>query len=279
MFYGWDTDVAITISGNNTTGIYSTSYYRLEYNSWSYCLFLRVRNVTVKNMQLKNTSANTYEVLGLGVSVTGEILDGSYNTLYFTAYNNIIIKTSGTGSCITTGGSNGALIYNNVCYGGGTGSCIKLSYVGVCYVYNNTCYGRSKGISYEGYAANTQVLKNNICYNNTNDYSFTATWGGNPSTYTTSNNLAKDTTSPDNDYDSSTLTFTNVGSGTEDFHLISSDTDAIDKGADLSGTFTTDIDGVTRTGTWDIGADEYVASGGGGYVEEDDKDNHYIMIL
>lgn len=38
-------------------------------------------------------------------------------------------------------------------------------------------------------------------------------------------------------------------------------------GTDLSGTFTTDIDGQTRTGAWDIGADQYVAAGGTTYTE------------
>ena len=45
-----------------------------------------------------------------------------------------------------------------------------------------------------------------------------------------------------------------------DFHLHSSDTTAKDAGTDLSGTFTDDIDGDTRSGTWDIGADESQAS-------------------
>jgi hypothetical protein len=50
----------------------------------------------------------------------------------------------------------------------------------------------------------------------------------------------------------------------KDFHLKSS-SPCIGVGTDLSATFTTDIDGETRptgAGTWDIGADEYVAAGG-----------------
>jgi hypothetical protein len=53
----------------------------------------------------------------------------------------------------------------------------------------------------------------------------------------------------------------NLGVGTEDLHL-KEGSDAIDVGTDLSATFTDDIDGVTRSGTWDIGADEYVAAVG-----------------
>jgi hypothetical protein len=38
---------------------------------------------------------------------------------------------------------------------------------------------------------------------------------------------------------------------------LANDTSAIDKGTSLSTYFTTDKDGKTRTGTWDIGAYEY----------------------
>lgn len=54
--------------------------------------------------------------------------------------------------------------------------------------------------------------------------------------------------------------FTNVTAGSEDFHLQSGSA-LIDVGTSLSGTFTTDIDGETRSGTWDVGADEFVGGG------------------
>ena len=52
--------------------------------------------------------------------------------------------------------------------------------------------------------------------------------------------------------------FISTSSGDENFHLKSSAA-CIDQGMDLSGSFSDDIDGQTRSGTWDIGADEYVA--------------------
>jgi uncharacterized delta-60 repeat protein len=59
------------------------------------------------------------------------------------------------------------------------------------------------------------------------------------------------------------VVFTNISSGTEDFHLQdSTENDALNAGTDLSSSFTDDIDGETRpTGenTWDIGADEFLA--------------------
>ena len=63
----------------------------------------------------------------------------------------------------------------------------------------------------------------------------------------------------------SVATFTNVTGGSEDFHIVSG-SGLRDVGVTTSAegapfNFTTDIDGDTRSGTWDIGADEYVASG------------------
>jgi hypothetical protein len=55
--------------------------------------------------------------------------------------------------------------------------------------------------------------------------------------------------------------FTNITAGSENLHIGASSS-LIDVGTSLSATFTTDIDGQTRSGTWDIGADEYVAAGG-----------------
>ncbi|MBN2564263.1 MAG: right-handed parallel beta-helix repeat-containing protein [Candidatus Eisenbacteria bacterium] len=50
-----------------------------------------------------------------------------------------------------------------------------------------------------------------------------------------------------------------LDAGGEDYHLQSGDTALKDAGTDLSAYFTTDIDGITRSGTWDIGPDEYVS--------------------
>lgn len=59
-----------------------------------------------------------------------------------------------------------------------------------------------------------------------------------------------------------TTSFVSAGS---DFHLTSGDTVCKDNGVDLSADarlpFSTDGDGQTRTGTWDIGPDEYIATG------------------
>ena len=64
----------------------------------------------------------------------------------------------------------------------------------------------------------------------------------------------------------STANFTNVTSGSEDLRLVSGSA-LIDAGTDLSAdanyAFSTDFDGTTRSGTWDIGYDEYVSAATG----------------
>jgi VCBS repeat-containing protein len=91
-------------------------------------------------------------------------------------------------------------------------------------------------------------MKNNIVQGSSiSDYSGT--------TGTTANNIAKDTSSPDSIQ--ATLTFANAGS--YNYALASTDTAAIGKGTNLSGTFTVDITGATRS-TWDIGAFYYASA-------------------
>ena len=81
-----------------------------------------------------------------------------------------------------------------------------------------------------------------------------------------SNNASTDATANGtNARDNQTFSFVNAAAG--DFHLLVSDAGA--KGFGLtdpaSGLFSDDIDGQTRTGAWDIGADQYVAVSAVGY--------------
>jgi len=62
----------------------------------------------------------------------------------------------------------------------------------------------------------------------------------------------------------STATFKNVTLTTEDYHLASGS--ALRNAGTDPGTFTTDIDGETRSAPWDIGADEYSAPPAMGYL-------------
>lgn len=160
---------------------------------------------------------------------------------------NCLIKT------YTGGATNGTMtLINNIIF---ADTSVGVEFYGAnLYAYNNTFYGfTTYGLWSE---VGSITAKNNICVGSPSAGCFRGTF-----TAASTNNLSTDSSAPalNTYYRDKTITF--VNSAGLDFHLASTDTDAIDKGADLSGTFTTDIDGTTRSGTWDIGADEFVSSG------------------
>lgn len=123
-------------------------------------------------------------------------------------------------------------------------------YGGTAYLYNNTVSNVSSGIDVNG---GTIISKNNLSYNNTND--FVGTFSS-----LSTNNLSKDATAPDYGtyYRNATVQFSNEAD--QNFHLSVEDTEAKNKGINLSSDIflpiTTDIDGSQRTGEWSIGADD-----------------------
>ena len=132
-------------------------------------------------------------------------------------------------------------------------------------VNNVTVFGitgddNAGGITAQG-ASNTINVTNSISMNTANFSDFQLTSGG---SWGTSNyNLSEDSSAPGaNSLTSKTAAdqFVSITGGSENFHL-KAGADSINAGTDLSGTFTTDIDGQTRPGgaTWDMGADEYGA--------------------
>ena len=129
---------------------------------------------------------------------------------------------------------------------------------------NNTIIGCNVGIHQDlAYGADNQIWKNNLCQGNTTDY---VDDGGGFGTH--AYNISEDATSPDVSYQSKDLHTNSIFKdySSNDYRLDSAG-DATnlaiaDDGEDLSGTFTDDIQGQTRS-TWYIGASEIVSSGGG----------------
>jgi hypothetical protein len=120
------------------------------------------------------------------------------------------------------------------------------------YVYNCTV----ADVTGNGYQVNTSTTLKNCLADNSGGSDFT---GG---AHTDSDyNASSDTTAPGtNSQTSQTFTFV----GASDYHLSGSDTGATDLGTDLDGdsnfSFDDDVDLETRSGTWDIGADEVVSA-------------------
>jgi len=121
-------------------------------------------------------------------------------------------------------------------------------------VMNNTCISKTtnKGGIVIQNPSGTINIKNNISFSN----GTAAAYGKPEWADTFTNNVSNDATG--NITNQTTDIFTDWDNS--DYHLDSSASSVIDAGTDLSSLFTIDIDGTTRSGTWDIGADEYVAT-------------------
>ncbi|TET38383.1 MAG: right-handed parallel beta-helix repeat-containing protein [Planctomycetota bacterium] len=165
----------------------------------------------------------------VGIHVTGNAVHSVYNNIvynifgYFRSYAIRVDGTSDTGD----------LIYNNTfsnirCPGGGYGAAIRVDGDNVTFKNNYFDFAAGDGACYEITGANC-----------THDYNVTSDDAGEGEAHGIGNADPADQ-------------FVNPGT---DFHLKVAV--CIDAGTDLSGIFTDDIDGQTRTGTWDVGADEY----------------------
>jgi hypothetical protein len=158
-------------------------------------------------------------------------------------YNNIIVFTesgvaSGPPQGIASGTDGGAYDY--------TGEWPTISHF---YIFNNLVadYGGHACINHnsmEGTGTVTidNMIVNNVCVNG-GGYGIDDLPG-----ITQYNNASITSAAAPN-----TFTAYSFLSGSNDFHLKSSDTVLKDKGTNLSSYFTTDYDGNSRAGTWDIG--------------------------
>lgn len=254
--------------GCNTTGIWSTSHYRLSTGDTIASLLIQDEHIRVENLQIEQTGG------GDSNRHTGITIDNVTGSTADIRIVGNIIRCSGT--CLSSpptttdhfgirmAGSTGKITFaNNIIYGF---SDIELATQTsgtdqVMNVYNNTLYGagnRNFYIYADG-SNDTLNFKNNLMNGGAGDYQRDLT----VTNLTTSNNVTEDTSSPDAAYRSKACTF--VDETGRDFNLDSGDSNCKDAGADLSAdgafAFSTDQAGDTRSGTWDIGALEYSSGG------------------
>lgn len=253
-FDGWTTDstryIEVTVpSAERHDGKWNTSKYRLELTTVT-GLDCVESDVRIHGIQLSQTTS-TVNARGITLRGTGEyqisniIGKGSYSgaaTGFFINNN-----TTGTLKCWNV------VIYD-ILNGGATMAAFRNNSTGIIYCYNATVHN-----CFRGYLRSngTFLVKNCIAQDCTDD-------GYNGTFDAASTNNCSDIASDAPGSNSSTGEVTFVDEANDDFHLDSSDTVAKDLGADLSADanipFSTDIDGATRSGTWDIGADEITSA-------------------
>ncbi len=241
LFNGWTTDATryiriFTPTAERHSGVWTTGKYNLDTTS-SNSLEFREDYWRIEGLQVRSSNASNIAVRTQATAAAGSV--------------DMQIE-----SCIVRGsvviGSGAATIRNTICYesvgAGISGTSITAD--NCTSIAATHAYSRSGG---------TWTLRNCYAHGGTDGYTGTIT------RTTCAHSSATVFSGSTASVAHSTANFTNVTGGSEDYHLVAGASSLIDTGTDLSGTFTNDIDGAgTRTGAFDIGADEYVAPAGGG---------------
>lgn len=253
---GWTTGAnnyikIYTPASERHDGKWHTSKYQIKWDTFSADLiYINEDYVRIDGLQLDVTN---YAGIRMG-AVTGEIHIS--NTI---AKGNPSATTNNKGFELAVRSPGVLKMWNSIAYdfknATGTNIGFQVYDTGSIYIYNCTAYNCELGF-YALFASSPYVY-NNIANACTDGFAVNAsTWIGN---YNISD--LPDDAPGANSKNSTTVSF--VDAANKDFHLSASDTAAKDSGQTnpASGLYSDDIDGQTRTGTWDIGADEYVAAG------------------
>ena len=248
-----------------TPGYYSTGAYRLESadyggNNIRACRYFRIHNMQIKKISASETAK--YALYGFYGNVAGDIR----------IYKNVIagnFSSSGTGCQgvhvdANWGTAPTVYIFNNVIQDCINGSDSTACGIGVPsasanqHIYNNTFKNCYSGIINSNSGT---VAINNLFSGCQDSANATGTFSAGTDYNLTDSATAigYTVTGGGNSHDQVNHAVSFVSAS--DFHLASALGHGVsDPG---SGLFSDDIDGVTRSGTWDNGADQYVAAGGG----------------
>jgi hypothetical protein len=248
-FDGWTTDATryirvYTPTAERHDGKWDTSAYRLEgAANFAPLLIANEAHTRFEGLQVRNTITGD----GTGVELAA-------NGCRFTEGVVRSPATSG-GSGVRNGGASGDTVTfrNCVIVGSGAVTGAFSGYEQDMVVDNCTIAAFATGVS-----TNTPLVANTV----RNTYvDATTPYVGTHTRTTCAHSAAGAFAGSTASVAYGTSNFVSVTGGSEDLHLVTGSA-LIGAGTDLSGTFTTDIDGDTRS-AWDIGADEFQGGGGG----------------
>jgi hypothetical protein len=257
---GWTTaagfypDVKAVAAAGRHPGAWSTSHYRLTASvETGAALFIREAYARLTGLQIENTNAGgNYAVRWQPVA---------------TAANSLCLIESGLLRGSQAAGANGAGLFvedgtldcrNTASYSNaGAGFRVdRGDAFSLAATFRNCVAANNGAIGFHCVqSADTNVLQN--CYSGGNTGADISTnWDTITTTRTEDGSQSTTTVS----YSTSAgCYFTNITPGSEDFH-IGALSGLLAIGTDLSGTFTTDIDGQTRSAPWSVGVDHIGAT-------------------
>jgi hypothetical protein len=259
---GWTTTAAdyvqiVAAAGEGHAGVWDAGKYTLSVGAvTTIALTVNEDFVRVEGIQIEHTHA-TSASRRPGVSVSGTAAAASSDV----RLDRLLIRNAGQGGVATSGnvsvGSGKVTLRNCVLYGGQSNGLYSLFTTNAPTVNADNC--TFAGNASHGANRNNGTVTLRNCYagaNVTDDYTGTIT--RTTCAHSTATVFAGSTASVAH----STATFVSVTGGSEDYHLVTGSA-LVDAGTDLSGDFTVDVDGATRSAPWDIGADEFAGAAGG----------------
>jgi len=274
----WVTDathrIQVRLNPNDTAAgpKWDTSIYRLvvsaAYGTGSLSVG-KALDIDFVNLQVENTNTitNSPQALVLGNFVWNvRIVGGFYRCTSTTGTwdEGCTIRTDATGALSLRMRNVTAVNAEGTAFNGeGYTTTVANALLYNCTLVNRSVTSRTKGVarldSYDSGGSNRRFK--NLLIQGPGTTSYQAS-----SPTETATILTQDASSPTVGLRSLTTTF--VDAANWDYHLAAADATAKDVGtslaADATWPFSTDGDGVARAGTWDVGADEYAAAGGGG---------------
>jgi uncharacterized protein YegP (UPF0339 family) len=189
-------------------------------------------------------------VIGMSVSGSGQLkilnsyVDNTGTVTYPSGYSALI----GANSWRSVTAYNNILINNGLNYGA-----IGLNTQSGHLIYNNTIISVGKPCVRQDTWSVASLLKNNIASCGGTNY---ASWGNSIFWPESANNISSDASSPNAAFRNLTATY--IDSAWGDYRLSTADANAKGQGVNLTAdsdlAFTTDINGITRSAPWDIGA-------------------------
>ena len=259
----WVTDatryVLVTVpTSERHGGGWNTSKYYLPVEG----IALRVHStefVRIDGVQIYSTGDNsTFYVggpdSGAGdIRISNSIIRGSSSSGYRGVFN----------ASYVGGSSMVVRAWNNLVYGAsssGIGRGVQVDIAGTYNFWNNTIAGCAVGI-FTGVSAGNLIFVNTLFTGNavTGDTANKALAAGTDYNRTSNSSLGYTVTGSGNTHDAVSQTFTFANAAAYNWHLTVDDAGAKNLGVSDpgSGLFSTDVDGETRSGSWDVGFDEY----------------------